>query len=438
MSTTNHEKAQRRHVSNAMYLTKLMAKNGWDGSNPSRSAALTRIEDLLFAKVNEGLKQLGKPHEAELREMVTSICTVKADDKDNEYYEVDRQARFSELIKFNIACTNPWLRKIAANLVRNPAAKQGNSKSNYKATETVLFSIYAIGYLNRKLCVICEQLAERDKSKTVAVEDGVLAKGGDKPAADEVLPFLNIWCGAQRVRSSSFDVCFVVEDSDGTTIAQLMGKFSSAQRGPMCPFNKAVHRQREQGSLVANNERFMLSIGAGGAKTAIAKTSTLGLVQRALGLPERCDISGTTTDAVGAAIMLREEHVRKKEKDPINPHLFVLANIVSMCLQGHHSLSEMIGAASLWSSEYYNPLYVWGSDRVINGIQDHKMNKCRGQETKILDVDRDEAVWLLQENFAISGAGELEQGESSTWDFSDENWRVWKMFANVWNSEIVS
>ena len=284
-----------------------------------------------------------------------------------------------------------------------------------------------------------------------------------------------IWHRAQCARSGTFKNPCNHNDNNFAkkSVNELIEIFKKKQEDPECPFNKEIHRRRSKSK--DQNERYLLSIGAGAGITRVDEDSTLGFVQRALHLPERCDISGTTTDAVGLAKAVTDGTIKigvLDLKNHINPSVYVLCCITSMCLQGHHSLDEMGAAISLsvdkgdqtltkedlskdLSKDFsvgkflkeskqntyfrneknkkvkknktvavltigkysgkYNPLRVFSIVDLLERIGSKEYNK----NLKLRDLSHTD--WLSSEWLALS-----DQYKTNDWEFSHDNWKKWK------------
>jgi hypothetical protein len=93
-------------------------------------------------------------------------------------------------------------------------------------------------------------------------------------------------------------------------------------------------------------DAYLLGIDAGAHINAITQESTLGKIRQSLGLPLRCDISGTTVDAMGFC----DTFINKKpnnDSNNVERMVYLVSCMLSMCLTGHHSLDEMALALSL-------------------------------------------------------------------------------------------
>lgn len=430
MSTINYEQTAQRAISNAMYLTEVLLANS---HNQVHQQPETRwIANRLVAWVNNALAIEPNPSSGELKAFVKTCCAPGIGVNPPQI----NAGYLNDSLIFDLNSMNPYFRNIAAKLVE-PNELQ----------DSLLYNAHKIAVLNRKLCALAEEIVEKHANDTVMV-DGVaqpmtiellshivLADGNE--AGDTATDIGIVWYRAQCARSGTFDHPFNradygIDNYRTTPITQLDKAFAKAQASRMCPFNKKVHRLRMQGnsgsSQIANNERYLLSIGAGAAKTQIAANSTLGLVERALGLPERCDISGTTTDAVGASW-----EVSRQGNDCDN-RVYILCCMTSMLLLGHHSLDEMGGACSLSVAvpippvapvPCYNPLNPVSLFYVLNALGNVPLQQPAAPNMIAMQ-------WFSNEWLVLSG---YDSNNIAAWNFTDDNWRVWKMFANVVNAQ---
>jgi hypothetical protein len=272
------------------------------------------------------------------------------------------------------------------------------------ANQTLLFRIQKLGYLNRKVCAIAENL---DKGGNFS---GV---GGNQLIPDintlNNTTLFQIFNTAQRARCSTFDtratdltqpVPAAAPANPGVLenyFSGLKGRYKKLASGPQKPFDVDLHRRRGSNLGVAHPDAQMMAIDGGGLTRVVLPDSTLGRIARELGLPERCDISGTTTDAVGAAAVWA---FRAGLVDAVAPNLpgtpgdafasYVLACIAAMEFNGHHSLSEMVSAASLWSSENYKPFASNSPIDVLNDMyQPDGITACLGNL-----ADANNWVWI--------------------------------------------
>lgn len=281
-------------------------------------------------------------------------------------------------IKFLISSMSPRSRKLATLMDAGAKVTVENS---------LIYKIHKLNYLNRKVCIMAENLnkgGNLDKSG-----DGNLgymkkndASGGFDIRNAEALKetwLFKIFDWAQAVRSSTFNAWAM--DVGDTVSAnqkaadyfdQVAGKYGSITKLPDRPFNSHIHRLRSRGRGFLHPDLDLLSIDAGAATTQVKDESTFGRIARKLGLPERCDISGTTTDAAGAAIVFPGGSLaisgRTFDIKSTYSAAYVLCCITAMGLIGHHSLSEMATASSLASNKNYCPFQPQSLIDVLNNF----------------------------------------------------------------------
>ncbi len=409
--------AQKRWVTNAMFLCESLT--AIKGPGVYQDNALTKylenkcayIIGLFNQEENFGILQ-----KSEDTELQAFYITCKKEGQN----QIDPRA-VNENIQVELLCMSPSARKIASSLVHPYTDnKKPPQKQAFDVTESLLGLCYKTGYLNRLICLLAEEMAKEKSSYTVLGEAGAWEfKDGSKPKTTNVL--LSIYLNAQRVRSSQFGKAFV-PDPVPTTIKTWGEAFKKAQGSHLSPFNKEIHRRRTQKhGVITNKESYLMSSTAGAAFTQLAPDSTLGLVEKALSLPERCDISGTTTDAIGAALTMCVG-----EYDGLGLYAYIMACMTSMSLSGHHSLSEMGAALSLWSNVAYNPL----KSAVVHQTIENLFNVSGEVTQKTIWHDEDNKTnWYSHEWLAFAGTNY--KGTLDKWDFTEANWMVWKAFANV-------
>jgi len=431
----NYNKSNQRALTNADFLCAVIEDSLFGLVGPDGRPALDWLGNQLVAHINNALAMTPKPSDVELKAFIRTCCNAGGlnlvPSINNDWLE--------QALLFELQCMNPFMRPSASVLVADP---NDMAASN-------LYKIHKVAMLNRKLCLFGEELIDQYKDKTVGQNNDPMtitrlaqANGpNNQPLGPNGTWLGELWWFAQRARSGTFDVPFQESDEYVNNlsnnrwmtlpITDLIKKLDKAQRNPMCPFNKKVHRKRIQDFFapgsprVENNERWFLAVNSGANKTQIAPDSTLGAVQRALGLPERCDISGTTTDAVGAAWQVTD-----RGRDADN-RIYVLAAIVSMALLDHHSMDEMGAAVSLTVPKrvinnvrgpYYNPLAYGALVGLLNAL------KVAGNDF-VPNTGMATNNWYSREWLQISG---FDSDNVIVWNFNDENWRVWKLFANSW------
>lgn len=436
MSTINHFKSSSRAISNANYLVAFFKDNA-DKTVPVDGVE-TKLLDIIIKKLTASLNnalalvlppegdefdrqpaKISKIKEKELENFVYACCSV--DDLSKNYFVSTNKVKLE--VKFAIDCTNPFFRNAASELI----------EEGEEIHRTTLFKCYEIGMLNRKLAVLGEVFQKRRPDSVLFPVPVPVPEPNPEPlpiAQGDEKYLLMLWFKAQRARSGTFGTPYRPEDHEilGKPTKELAALFEKAQKRPMCPFNTDVHRRRKDSE--DQNERYLLGIGAGANQKKPSDDSTLGLVEKALGLPERCDISGTTTDAVGVAKLLCKP--RFDGDANFSSKLLVLSCIVSMDLQGHHSLDEMGAALSLSDREnYYNPLDPMSLEKLFAPLY-----APRGTWHGIGNAS-DLKKWLSSEWLVLSGYDRIvgDAENIAPWEFTDDNWRVWKMFANIVNAK---
>ena len=437
---TQHMKtaAQQRWISNAMFLCDTLAnfkmKELEDTSNSASDmkieVALEEICTKMIEIFNAWQGDLATCKDHEIKSFYLS-CKNSDGRIDND--------KVNNMVRMQVMCMNSHARKIASKLIHkyvNGVKQQGDTALH----SSLLGKAYKISYLNRVLCGFAEEVAKKHIQVNIKNDNGVWSvtdKNNDGEAHDlsEVQQLLlRIYIYAQRAKSSLFGEPLQLDAQlNIISLNDLMEKFKKAQSSVDSPFNKEIHRRRSQNpGSVTNPESYMLSIAAGSAFTEVGNDSTLGFVQRALNLPERCDISGTTTDAIGAGLTLCRSINNFDENSPhAMTKIYVLACITSMCLAGHHSLSEMGAALSLWSSQAFNPLEVTRIHKTIANIATLSGRPATFEDgwLSIANIGLENTPWYSDVWLAL--AGNKEDIDLKKWDFTQENWKVWHAFAQV-------
>ncbi|MEM9455021.1 MAG: hypothetical protein AAGF11_12645 [Myxococcota bacterium] len=181
------------------------------------------------------------------------------------------------------------------------------------------------------------------------------------------------------------------------------------------PFSVTFHRKRQpatEGHLDP-----VLALDAGAHYKNPTDRSTLGGIRKEYDLPNRCDISGTTTDAVGYSLVCYRqedgEHVKREHTRTYH----VLSCITTMCLSGHHSLDEMAIALTLADRKNEQTKYNLANPTTIVEV----IGNVRGlAEVKLGDVKK-----KYYKNKMI---GILPKLKNVTIEATDETWveRAWK------------
>ena len=240
--------------------------------------------------------------------------------------------------------------RAASHLVGNGNNENGvNTQCSMKKLRFIL----TIGYLNRKLCLGAEGVVKKKGNwyiKNNAKKVGEILNDNDKNAMQLFLnclrPRLN-YIGAGPHDKNPFK-----KNEDGEykieteyTVKMLVELFDGLSMDAELdvPFSKLIHRRR---GFPGNNplDSHLLGIDAGAHINAITPESTLGKIRQRL--PLRCDISGTTVDAMGFC----DTFIKKGQEGSNNKEermTYLVSCMLSMCLTGHHSLDEMALALSL-------------------------------------------------------------------------------------------
>lgn len=444
MSDSLQTNSQKRWISNAMLLVdtldslKNVTISGTDNPAFTTEGALDAIITKMVEILTSNIDIISNSEDAEIQEFYLTC-------KNDEDLTISNE-KIQKYIEMQTNCLGYYSRKISSKLIKH--TNNNGVITKKPLHESLLGLALKTNYLNRIICIAAEELAEEKEAHFVGGDGNNwtfkenIADVNESIVNDKKI-LLNIYINAQRVRSSNFGNCFN-EDITGKSLKNVSGIFKKAQAKDDCPFNKKVHRRRQQTPGTASNpESYFLSVGAGGSITNIDSESTLGLVQRALKLPERCDISGTTTDAIGAALTLCNK------VDTFGPHtkgsapiIYVLSCITAMCLLGHHSLSEMGAAASLWSLNKYNPLkstafihVIYRLKRLDNTRPTSQINDGRRQIRRILKNIDETSNQGWHSQVWLSLAGKEYENVIDSWEFNDSNWRTWKAFASINNTK---
>ena len=138
------------------------------------------------------------------------------------------------------------------------------------------------------------------------------------------------------------------------------------------PFNTYYNRIRakateiDSGALERSWVRHFMCEHPGGMGKIVGyyehgQVSTYANVARRYALAVRCDVSGTTTDAIALGLTYHVEY-------ELDASVYVMSIIAAMVCDGHHSLSETLAAASLSSTKQYDALNAKTVGEVIGNI----------------------------------------------------------------------
>ncbi|MGD1848616.1 MAG: hypothetical protein ACFB10_24760 [Salibacteraceae bacterium] len=239
MSTINHSKSSNRAISNASFVSQIMAKN----YNLNSTMTPKEMLALLISEIDRDLKaafveKMPKPvpeikpeliseiSDPEVKEFLLTCCQLHEERKKgivetdpsqegtSRYYKIDPSALKSS-VRFQIDCTSPWFRKAAKVLV-----------GKGEIDDSMLYYCYAVGFLNRKWCLLGELLAKNNRKAPIF-------NNNNEPTS----PLLVLWLECQIARSGSFTKPFFNKVVADKTVGDYMNDFEKAQASPMCPFN---------------------------------------------------------------------------------------------------------------------------------------------------------------------------------------------------------
>lgn len=289
-------------------------------------------------------------------------------------------------------------------------------------TNSLLFKMFKVSYLNRKTCLMAENV--------VADSSSYQDQSGTS--------LFRLFENAQRVRSSTFSAPFAqkLSTNNYSTFGELKKAYSNVQMEANRPFSKKQHRLRKPRLDVTNDihrETKTLALNAGAALFRPDDESTLGFIERILGLPERSDISGTNTDAIGLGLTFiknvqGDELIKAKAFS-----YYVLICMTTMSLAGHHSLSETATAASLWSAKNYEP---FNAESVINILtSSYQPNATSATETiasqpkTVISYKDEQLLWFTNKWQTLK----LDNMTPNDLEFSDGLW--WTVKSTLRNTQ---
>ncbi len=349
-------KSRQRHASNVLWMTALMNyinrfKSFSDNDSNTIGIVDKRLDEWILLIENEFNVQDTKS------ELLNKFLFITDDSEligfrkiafqkhtDNKYkYSSEK---FNEQIEFELKC-------LPAQTINLVIPEGEDSKKEKKRLEKIL----KLSNLTRKIILLWEKICEDERMEKYF------------SYSDENKNALKLYTFCTRVRSSTLntlapDFEIIFKDSKATTHEQArkMAKFYKEWGEKAgAPFY-GKRRDRSKGKKQMHEDDPILSIWAGAhLKQVDPSKSVLGMMEWVFNLPERCDISGTTTDAVGYGLF--SDNIKE-------PDLFVFLVIYSMMLSGHHSLFETCTAASLWSSEFYAPFEPLSIIKVLGNLYD--------------------------------------------------------------------
>ncbi|MCP3923905.1 MAG: hypothetical protein GY714_15105 [Desulfobacterales bacterium] len=284
-------------------------------------------------KIITGLNDWQTTHKSKYKE----ICKKEPE---WEFYQntiMNSESKLDNEIWSAVTGLSAYARKTVTRLTRD---KNGDKVKLLKNTE--LYKIFKIGYLNRKLCIPPESIAKiTDPNVFTGINQKI------KNLATNTLKPRISWFGVPNIDFDMNSAAAYKNERDKL-------KNRDGKNALITPFTENCHRVRTNiDNKYRHPDSNLLSLDAGALGKTPTEKSTLGKLRSLLGLPLRCDISGTTTDAVGFAKTLYEINGEGKK----NQALHILCCMLSMCLSGHHSLDEIGVALSLSATnKFYDPL----------------------------------------------------------------------------------
>ena len=386
-----HFTRQQRWLSNASFLCNLIAENNkptGSTTKPTTSQVCDQAISWQIRMCEEFTRTSADIDENELQDYIKEARGGKpvlgnGEALDNNWKPIDKY--LDKQIIFEMECVSPSAQKLTE-ILNNNLTEGIQTKENSQdlvtqdITQTLWFKMSKLAYLNRKVCLIAENVF----------------KDNEKLDATKIREKLfRLYENAQRVRCSTFSSPYITKLSPqyvDKTFGELKKKYTELQISHRTPFSKKQHRQRECRQDDINDthlETKILGLNAGAALFKFKKESTLGCIEHVLGLPERSDISGTNTDAIGFSISFTSNTGFRERA------LYVLVCMATMSLTGHHSLSETATAASLWSKSNYQPFSPQSVIDILTNLYDSHGQTDIAPEiaSTLLSINPDELEW---------------------------------------------
>ena len=356
MAVDNIVKSRQRHASNLLWMTAMLEYFYDDHANPLDQTLTDWTAQLVTQLSNEtAIKFLNLTDNPELigfRKMAYTTTNGMAN-----RYSVEK---VQQQIEFEIKCLPAQTLHLSIETPIPHPAPQPLPPSRLNRILTMM-------YLTRKFVAICEEICDDERMQKYLTPD-------------QAMHYTTLWAECMRVRSSTFSTLAPLYE-DSSTTAEGICKWSTDMVKFYKEWGKKAgapfygnRRYRNKRAKEMHRDDPLLSAWAGTHKVPVdSEKSVLGMVERVYNLPERCDISGTTTDAVAYGIYTRALN------GPAHPDLFVFLNIYGMMLSAHHSLFETCAGASLWASKYYAPFEPLSILNVLGNLRDHN-GKPPGQD----------------------------------------------------------
>ncbi len=405
MSLVDDTKRQQRWIMNAQLLCDLIA----DKKNLVNVIKICDEADVWLKEMTDIFQQEVDPHgntsDSVLQDYRIEACTAYDEENPGETTWHYNEQSLNRQIIFELGCLSPYAKYISRELECDSTLSVDNSLANPDSkpkdtSQSVIFKMIKLLYLSRRVGIMAKSLPGKTKQDT-----------------PQVNKLFQLFINLRRARYSTFSIRegLPPADADYSSVEQYYkGVANKIDR----PFN-SEHRQRATGRSSSHSDQQLLALHAGASFTTQSAESTLGYIASKIGLPERCDISGTTADIVGAAITWcggnSEEECQKRAA-------YVLVCITVMCLMGHHSLAEMATAASLWSKHNYQPFRSNSIWQVISGLCDATGAEPRIDAHRILNFEQSHG-WIEGKWRTLK----LNKNIPDDIEFNDELWNLMRI-----------
>lgn len=405
---------QQRWLTNANFLCNLIAENNkpltkYNDSTVSHVCDMSI--DWLINRCKNFSRLSSEIHEHELQDYIKEArggkpITGNGGSEDN-WQPIDEY--LNQQILFDMECLSPTAQKLTEilnnNLTEGIQTKRGSQDlTAQNITESLWFKMSKLAYLNRKVCLMAENVYKDDEK----LKESDLNRN-----------LFKLYENAQRVRCSTFSSPYTMKLSEqyvGKTFGDLKKKYSELQMAHITPFSKRQHRLRQprlDETEDMHHETKVLGLNAGAALFKLKSESTLGCIEHIVGLPERSDISGTNTDAIGFAITFYDSSGNQRREMAV----YVLVCMTTMSLTGHHSLSETATAGSLWSKDNYRPFSPQSVINILTNLYD-----SRGQVVDSIDdlivVNKNQLEWTTNKWESLK----LDRNTPNDLEFNDGLW----------------
>ena len=344
MAVENIVKSRQRHASNLLWMTAVL-----DYFYEAETDLLDNTLDRWIGKLETQLDDSTVKKFLNLTDNPELIGFRKIAYKTTNWLATDYDPiKMEQQIDFEIKCLPAQTRNLA---IQTP---QGQTSR--------LNRILTMMFLTRKFTAICEEICDDERMQKYLTQT-------------QAQHYTTLWTECMRVRSSTFSTLAPLYEIDNNSpspeevckwSADMVKFYKEWGKKAGAPFY-GNRRYRNKKAVELHRDDPLLSAWAGTHKVPVdSEKSVLGMVERVYNLPERCDISGTTTDAVAYGTYTSANH------SLTDPDIFVFLNIYGMMLSAHHSLFETCAGASLWSSRFYAPFEPMSILNVLGNLRDNK------------------------------------------------------------------